>query len=446
MQVSPQQVLDEIASLGGSPAQQQAGACLVDGIESDGDPLELAGGIGPAQGLFQFEPQTWVGNGGGAYGPIAGDATWQEQCQVFINCSAGDNFGAWGPDFGYSYGQKSWPPAAGSPVANKIIQLFGSAGGLTVQSGSVMGIKPMLPVVEPSLAGLQNVPVPAFGVGLDTSDFLVNAQKISVDVSNAIQDVIVERTISTASTVTMQISDPTRVLLKSGIFSNWGAQLTVDSLNFSLVETTKTGDTIQAVFETTGIADLRREVGVQATTTTNDITSFIGGLVSAVPWLGFVGYEGAAYSDAESTQAVSIGRGTTDDPFEDSWTCINRIATSAGWRCFESNNVVYLGPDSFFLTAPSAGVLQEFTAGIQDIDFDYDIGKPFGTVTATGMLGMWTYNPGQVVTFEGMGPLDGNPWLVQSMQRDLYNPQATLVLYWPVTPQWAIASPSYAPF
>jgi hypothetical protein len=296
-----------------------------------------------------------------------------------------------------------------------------------------------------SLSTLGENPGAAFNLDLNISDFLVNGTAITADVQDAIKGGLVKRAISHASTVTLQIADPQRTLLNSGIFT-FGYQMQVAGLQFSLVQTTKTSDTIQVVFESSGIAALRRQTGVIATSNTNNITSFIQSLVNGVPGLKFVGYGGPAYSDAQSSQPVSIGRGSTSDPTEDSWTCIQRVATSAGWRCFESNNVVYLGPDSFFQKAPSSGTLQEFSQAIQNMDFDYDIGKPFGTVTVTGMLDLWTFNPGQVVFTQGMGPLDGKPWIIQSMQRDLFNPQMTAVLYAPQPQQYAIAAPSYAPF
>ena len=120
--VTPAQVAAQIAADGGSVNQQMVGAALVSGIESSGDPTVLSGGVGPAAGLFQFEPATWISNGGGAYANVAQDATWQDQVAVFVNATKGDNFGAWGPDLGGAYGY-SGLPLPGSPVANKIAEL-----------------------------------------------------------------------------------------------------------------------------------------------------------------------------------------------------------------------------------------------------------------------------------------------------------------------------------
>jgi hypothetical protein len=289
---------------------------------------------------------------------------------------------------------------------------------------------------------LTNSTIQGFGP-IEVSDFLINGSNFSVDVSDSVSAGVINRSISTASTVTLTMADAQRQILQSGIFVP-GYTLTVEGLQFMLVEVTKAADQLQVIFEAIGVALLRLQVGVQATTTSTDITTFIGGLVAAVPGLNFVAQTGPVNDG--SGNPVSIGRGTTDDVSEDSWTCMQRVATSAGWRCFEVNGTIYLGSDQFFQNAGSSGTLQEFTIPIQNMDFDYDIGKPYGTVTVTGMSSLWEYPPGAVLYTNGMGPLDGQPWLVQSCQRDLFNPQMSAVLYAPMSPYDAINPPTYAPF
>lgn len=140
--VLPAQVVSEIAALGGSALQQKVGGALVNGIETSPGPnsaWELAGGIGPAAGLFQFEPQTWLGNGGGVYAGTtpsgmsgASVAPWQDQVQVFLNATKGNYFGDWGPDLGASYGYRG-APLPGSAVARNAY----STGGMVPGSGPV---------------------------------------------------------------------------------------------------------------------------------------------------------------------------------------------------------------------------------------------------------------------------------------------------------------------
>jgi hypothetical protein len=276
---------------------------------------------------------------------------------------------------------------------------------------------------------------------LDQSDFVITAPGGIIDLSDSLQDALVMRTTQGASTITLQIADPYRTVLQGNLFQ-WPCTLVVDNLEFSLVEITKEGDTVQFVFEAYNVALLRQFTGVQATSNTTDIAGFIHSLiVQANPNMGLVTQTGGVGTP------VAIGRGTSGDTTEDSWTCIQRVVTSAGWRCFEVNGTIFLGSDQFFLDVPSQGTLSEFTQSIQNIDFDYDIGKPIGTATVTGTSADWSYPPGAVVWTLGMGPMDGQPWLVQDCQRDLFNPQMTATLYIPMSPQQVISGlPTEAPF
>ncbi len=249
----------------------------------------------------------------------------------------------------------------------------------------------------------------------------------SVSDQSAIVDALLERSIAGASTITITLTDPFREILNSGVFS-FGVTTTLDGLNFTLVQFAKASDQLQLTFEAWSVFALRQQVGVTATTTTVDIAAFAQSLVSAVPGVGFVGDFGEV-----ATTAIACGRGTSD-PLEDSWTCLQRIASTAGWRCFESNDVIYFGTDQFFLglQAPG-GPIQEFTVPYMNADFDYDVGKPYGNMTVTAATELWAYPPGTPVQVDNVGPASG-VWLVYDMQRDMYNPQATITLYVPMTP------------
>lgn len=151
---STQEIYNETLTLGGSTLQAEVAASLAGGIESGigggyGAPQsqELAGGIGPAEGLFQFEPQTWTGGGGGGRNGLpsaVGAATWEQQIQAFINDTGGpgaSDFGAWGPDVGGGYGY-SGPPTSSSPVGKSIAQnasAWASGKGAGPQAAGAVG-------------------------------------------------------------------------------------------------------------------------------------------------------------------------------------------------------------------------------------------------------------------------------------------------------------------
>ena len=438
--VTAQQVYNQVLSMGGSTIQAQVAAALVSGIESGGQ-LDDQNPTSTASGIFQFLTSTWLADGGGAYAPRARDANFADQVQVYLNASRGNNFYAWKPDLVLNGGPRSYDgipiyaPVPGSPVANKIAQL-GLAGGAgsavtiaSATSGSY-GSAPVGPIgsnyayIAPGSTATQG-----FG-NLTIGDITINAGPLDPNFASAVTDVIVERNIASASTVTIQIADPLRTILRSEIYT-YTDILEMDGLLFALVEITKTGDQIQYIFEAYGVFLLRQQTGSIASATTTNITGFAEQLVRAIPGLGFIGQ----VDRLAGAPAIAVGRGTTTNPNEDSWTALMRVAATAGWRVFESNNVIHFGSDPFWMTFPSVATLQEFTTNTFNIDFDYDIGQPFGNVTVTGVANLLDYPPGSVVTLVGMGPASafGGLWLVNDMQRDFFSPEMTMTLQSPIS-------------
>lgn len=262
------------------------------------------------------------------------------------------------------------------------------------------------------------------------------------NVTDAVTDVIVERTIDGASTVVVQLFDPYRSLLRSGMF-DFGLALTLDGLNFALVAFAKTGDQLQLTFEAAAAYNLRQQKGPKAYGSSTNLDGFVQMLVSAVPGVKLVCQPGpvsfttgsGATASTTTTTVAPIARGTTSLPDEDSWTCINRLANSAGWRAFECEGTIYIGSDAWLLTnMPPGGTLREFTTTVQIIDGTYDVGMPLGQLTVTAMTVLWPYKPGTPVIVAEMGRFSGT-WLVYSMQRDFFKPQASITLQIPMAPE-----------
>lgn len=259
------------------------------------------------------------------------------------------------------------------------------------------------------------------------------------NVSSAVTNIILGRTIDGASTVIIQLQDSTRSILRSGIF-DFGLTLTLDGLNFALVAFTKAGDQLQLTFESAAVYNLRQQKGAMNWPSTSDLSGFAQHLISATPGAtlvcqpGPVSFATGAGSLASSTE-TSIARGTTANPTEDSWTCLNRLFNSAGWRIFECEGQITAGSDSWLLTeSPSAGTIEEFTTAVQVIDGSYDIGMPLGQLTVAAMNEKWEAKPGQPITAANMGPFSG-VWLVYALQRNNFNPQGSMTLQTPMTPE-----------
>jgi len=274
--------------------------------------------------------------------------------------------------------------------------------------------------------------------------------------SQANTGVILQLTNTGASTVTLQFTDPKRLILRNMV--EQGVALNIGGIKYVFVQLTKASDQLQMVFESETIYRLNNQTGATPATTGTNVTPFVKSLVSAISTaknpVKFVApdYASTWHLLAEGAPTpIGLSRGTTTDPYENSWTAITRIASSIGWRVWEYNNTVFFGPDEYWLglmTKNAKGaavppinlglnavnpipVLKEFTRTVQLIDFDWDVGKPFGTCTVTCTLDNFNYLPGEVVILEGVGPASG-AWLVSGIQRNGYEPQATMTLQVPM--------------
>ena len=365
-------------------------------------------------------------------------------------------------------------------------------------------------------------------------------QKLGYYYEDAITDIILQQNMLGTSTITIQLTDPTRQILRStgagsnkttgGFLSfaevtdsaaggggqgikqgltlivagtgNGRTQPFVDSsalaaasnyvlttadkkviqqsnkLVYTLVQFVKSGDQVQLVFESEAVFRLQQQRGNGniTSTTSAGVTPFMAGLVTALnpapknsfySDINLVAPDYATIWNALTGNnnvpviTVALGLGTTTDPYEDSWTAMSRIASSIGWRIWENANTVYFGPDEYWLgilpgqngeppinkikgtTGKNMQVISEFNDTIQLIDFDWDVGKPLGQATVTCMLDNWQFDIGEIVMVSGCGIADGQ-WMVSSMQRDAFNPQASIVLQVPM-PYGQVYDPSSQP-
>jgi len=317
---------------------------------------------------------------------------------------------------------------------------------------------------------------------------------IEFNYQDSIIDIILQKNMLGTSTLTMQMTDPKRLLVNNLI--KQGATIQIDGIgNYVLVQFVKASDQIQLIFESETVYRLRNQRGNGTVTNRvgTDVTQAMQALALALnplppkkgkkatvnpfPTIKFVGADYKTIwsqlttgltGPASKIQNVALGRGTTSDPYEDTWTAMSRIASSVGWRLWEDNNVIYFGPDEWLLgkikntkgklipapinasknpatTGVNMQILKEFdkSTGVQLIDFDWDVGKPFGQATVTCMMNNFTFQVGEVVKLENLGPANGY-WLISAMQRDMFNPQASLTLQVPM-PFGTYVEPSSKP-
>jgi hypothetical protein len=112
---------------------------------------------------------------------------------------------------------------------------------------------------------------------------------------------------------------------------------------------------------------------------------------------------------------------------ENSWDCIQRLASEVQVRAFFVSGVFYyITEDELFSSKPVA-IIGEYAEGVEGLDGDYDQGKGSGQVTLTCRVGTWLVPPGALITLIDMGPWNGR-WLVNDFQRSLFSSKATITL------------------
>ena len=308
---------------------------------------------------------------------------------------------------------------------------------------------------------MTDVAAPGFGP-LTIANLTSNGNPLSVDFQDAITNVLVTRQIKGASTVAITLADPKRTFINSPNLISQGTCIEIPDgfgnyLQFALVQFSKSGDTITLTFESRTVYDLRQVRNIIPGSDVTDAGQFVHDICAAhnIPFVGPI------HDPSIQPTVFAVSSGSTANPDEDSWVSFQRIASTLGWRCWESAGTIFFGPDEYWynqLTVAAAAMsgvqprvnsyynhampfIKEFTDEIQNVDFDWDVGTWFGDMNITCMSAFWKYNPGEIVYIENMGPATGG-WLVSQMQRDFFNPKGTVILTQPMPAAQTITPPT----
>lgn len=262
----------------------------------------------------------------------------------------------------------------------------------------------------------------------------------TADVAGVIVGSTIERTIEGASTLTIDLYDGSRKLLKSG-FLNERIQVKIDDFTFELVQVRKSGFGLSVTLEDLPVAALRRrDAPLKVAPNTMTHVEFAERLVKEEPWLNFW-----TPPSLEGVKArVELARGTPWDPLhgvaekrEDTWTALGRIADERGWRRYvrDSQTIAY-APETYLIAQPATYTVQEGIGGVENIDFDFDSGKPSASLAVKVRSARWEIPVGSVVAVKDLGPAEGN-WLVVRISRSLFSlfADVTLTQARPVIPE-----------
>jgi cell wall-associated NlpC family hydrolase len=344
--------------------------------------------------------------------------------------------------------------------------LVGTAGAISSQFAAAVGFDPKL----------------------NASQLVINGQLVLANVTGSMTSLKLERTIVGASTLTLTVEDPDRVLLNSPFASITspaqpitvvpderqdgvtlaGGNVTspafkptrdnyyptvaslsdgTTTLNFALVEIGKQGNTLTLTFEDQLINQLRycfSPTGLNipyAQWTRADFMSYV--ISKAMKQLsGNVVQPKLLYPTAAALQQANPGASTaigsaTDlvwgdsaNPDQDAWSFLTQAANDAQWRAFSTGTAIVFGPDAWLLSAPVCITLQEYQNGVGFIDFDWDIGQAEANCTVNCFTGKpLTFSPGAVAAVANLGVVSAQPlWLVSDMTRELHLPTCTVTL------------------
>jgi hypothetical protein len=149
----------------------------------------------------------------------------------------------------------------------------------------------------------------------------------------------------------------------------------------------------------------------------------------AAKWVAAYGGAGAGAGSLSATRAVpyQFQRGGTDGTVEDSWTCLQRLASEVGWRCYMAGGAVHFVSETTLMKAGPRATLSEKTLGVDNVDFDVDNGKASSEATVTARIMLAGFPPGSVVELEDCGPGDGR-WLVRTVARGVFDAAASVTL------------------
>ena len=117
-------------------------------------------------------------------------------------------------------------------------------------------------------------------------------------------------------------------------------------------------------------------------------------------WTGSGGVGASSISDTVA-QRYQFEQGRN----EDLWSCAERLVDEVNWRRFMVAGRFFLISEADLFRQPVAYKIDPESRGVDDVDFDFDQGKPVTEVTVTARIKDWPGGavPGSVVALAGYG-------------------------------------------
>jgi len=113
---------------------------------------------------------------------------------------------------------------------------------------------------------------------------------------------------------------------------------------------------------------------------------------------------------------------------ESTWKATGRLAEEVGWRRFVVGDKFFFVAEEDLMRSRPRMTFSEASSGVDNIDFDIDVGRTSDEATVTCRAKLWQAPPGTVVVLEQCGPQANGRWLVVSVSRNLFGLDTVITL------------------
>ena len=131
------------------------------------------------------------------------------------------------------------------------------------------------------------------------------------------------------------------------------------------------------------------------------------------------------------TLPYEFTRGTSDDPKEDSWDAIQRLAQEVKWHAWMRNGGLWYASDDYLVGQQPKYVIGEFAQGVDDLTFNVDTRGQTDDATFHCEANRYAVSPGDCVQLKHEGPADGK-WIVYDVTRNAGSATAEVKIRRPV--------------
>ena len=140
---------------------------------------------------------------------------------------------------------------------------------------------------------------------------------------------------------------------------------------------------------------------------------------------------GSRTTQETRTLPYEFTRGTSEDPREDSWDAIQRLASEVKWHAWVRRGGLWYASDDYLVGQRPKYVIGEFAQGVDNLTFNVDTRGQTDDATIHVEAKRYAVTPGDCVELKHEGPADGK-WIVYDVTRTAGSATAEVKIRRPV--------------